>query len=260
MGQNVTDQSVDELFHQLDILYAHYSQNLSAAHTTADEPGDASNATEIDERGSNPPPFRVILPKLFDPTLTPGWISQRPVPLRPSSVAEEQKNAVYLASRWNTLVENRIGAFIKDPSPSITPEDTIDPTETTEAAASLPTIDKDVFYYDLPQYLLDIVVEHQLEDEGLSDASGLGKGDSPFESVYEPCVHTTEESEEGVDSSPDLNGMIVCREPEEYMFWDSFHLGKVAKEGVGNEVGDMVRLGKSMRSIWKLSGTSSGSL
>lgn len=247
LGQNVTDRSANELFDQLNILYAHYSQNLSAAHIVQETTIDAAtNATEAEvELPHKAPPFRVIIPKLFEPTLLPGWLSQRPVPLAPSSIAENQKNAVYLAYRWNTLVENLIGGWLKEPA--LPPADTTNTT--TETLAPLPVIEKDIFYYDLAQYLLDIIVEHQLEDEGLSDASGLGRGESPFESVYEPCVRDAEDG--AYDGFVDLNGQMVCQEPEEYLFWDSFNLGPVAKEGVGKQVGDMVKQGKSMRNIWE---------
>lgn len=246
LGQNVTDRSANELFDQLNILYAHYSRNLSAAHTVQKTTtNDLSNTAEVEEPPHKTPPFRVIIPKLFEPTLLPGWLSQRPVPLAPSSVAENQKNAVYLASRWNTLVENQITGWLKEPT--LPPADIANTT--TEALASLPVVEKDVFYYDLPQYLLDIIVEHQLEDEGLSDASGLGMGESPFESVYEPCVREADEGTE--DGFVDLNGQVVCKEPEEYLFWDSFNLGSVAKEGIGKEIAAMVKQGKSMRSIWE---------
>ncbi|KAG0652855.1 hypothetical protein D0Z07_0034 [Hyphodiscus hymeniophilus] len=239
LGQNITDKTVDELFKQLDILYSHYSQNLSSSHSDG-----ASNITER----SHTPLFRVIIPKLFEPALLPGWISQRPVPLSPSSVAESQKNAAYLTSRWNLQVENKISSWIKDD-----PLHLIDTSaKTTEEIAALPIIERDVFYYDLAQYLLDIIVEHQLEDEGLSDASGLGKGDSPYESVYEACVHDADDSgEDGVD----LHGQIVCTDPEVYLFWDSFNLGSVASEGVGKEVGKMVKQGKSMREMWSRKGS-----
>ena len=244
LGMNVTDRTVEALFDQLNILYAHYSENLSAAHKTP-ESTDSLNATEVEEPPHRTPPFRVIIPKLFDPTLLPGWLSQRPVPLKPSSIAENQKNAVYLASRWNTLVENKIGGWLKEPA--LPPANMANTT--TETLASLPEVEKDVFYYDLAQYLLDIIVEHQLEDEGLSDASGLGNGDSPFEDVYEPCVREAGDGAE--DGFVDLNGQLVCKEPEEYLFWDSFSLGSVAKEGIGKEVGKMVIQGKSMKEIWK---------
>jgi hypothetical protein len=241
LGQNVTDRTVDELFSQLDILYSHYSQILSPAHTTESSDG-STNTTETKNHTYKPPPFRVIIPKLFDPTLLHGWISKRPVPLRPSSVAENQKNAAYLSSRWNTRTENRISSWLKEaPLPLVDTNST-----TTEELASPPNVERDAFYFNLAQYLLDIIVEHQLEDEGISDAKGLGKGDSPFESVYEPCLR-----EDGaVDELVDLNGLMVCQKPEEYLFWDSFNLGSVAKEGIGKEIAGMVKQGKSMNYIW----------
>lgn len=253
LSMNVTDRTVNELFDQLDALYAHYCQSQSAADTTA-KSTDSTNKTEPEKPAHPSPPFRVIIPKLFDPTLLPGWLSQRPVPLKPSSIAENQKNAVYLASRWNALIENKISSWLKEPP--LPPADVTNTT--TEALASLPVVEKDVFYYDLAQYLLDIIVEHQLEDEGLSDASGLGNGDSPFESVYQPCVRDADEGAE--DGYVDLNGQLVCKEPEEYLFWDSFNLGSVAKEGIGKEVGKMVGLGKSMRAIWEQKEGHSGGL
>ena len=240
LGQNVTDETVHELFSQVNILYSHYSQNLTAPIIE-----EASNSSS---KEPHIPPFRVIIPKLFEPTLLPGWLTQRPVPLSPSSVAEHQKNAVHLASRWNTLVEDTIKGWIKEPP--------LPPTEaanvTMEEVPTISTIERDVFYYDVAQYLLDIIVEHQLEDEGLSDASGLGKGDSSFESVYEPCVRDVDGEYEG---RVDVNGMIVCKEPGEHLFWDSFNLGSVAKEGVGREVGKMVKAGMTMKQIWAQKGS-----
>ena len=244
LGKNVTDKTVNELFSQLDILYSHYSQILTPAHITESSDGstNSTNTTETKNRPHDPPPFRVIIPKLFEPTLLPGWISQRPVPLRPSSVAEIQKNAAHLSSRWNKLTEDRISSWLKE-----APLPLVDITSsTTEQLAPPPNVERDVFYYDLAQYLLDIIVEHQLEEEGISDARGLGKGDSPFESVYEPCLR-----EDGaVDGLVDLNGLIVCKKPEEYLFWDSFHLGSVAKEGIGKGVADLIKQGKSVKRIW----------
>jgi hypothetical protein len=115
-------------------------------------------------------------------------------------------------------------------------------------AEQTPPIAKDVFYYDLPKLLLDIIVEHQLEDEGLSDATGLGNGESPFESVYQPCMR--EAGGEDTDGLVDLSGMLVCKEPEEYLFWDSFNMGAVVKGMIGAEVAEMVRENKTLRSSW----------
>jgi hypothetical protein len=157
---------------------------------------------------------------------------------------------------------NKMAQWIKNtPSPQAPPpqeetkpaiqnttENDAPPTETPNVA------EKDIFYYDLPSYLLNVIVEHQLEDEGLSDASGLGTGESPFESVYQPCIGEVEVSL--TDPMVDLNGMSVCKEPEEYLFWDGFKLGSVAMEGIGKEVGTLVMDGKTLGKAWE--GTNMG--
>ena len=252
ISQNITDVSLTELFHQLDILYAHYGESFSSAHVTVQSA--ERNSTNNTDSSSAPLPFRVIIPKLSDPSLLPGWISQRPVPLAPSSVAEHQKNAVYLTARWNGLLENKMGTWIKDiskpsESNSSMTEDGGKNNTTKEIPEPIAVIEKDVFYFDLSRYLVDIIIEHQLEDEGLSDASGLGTGESPFESVYTPCVREAgdEVEEEGF---VDLNGQLVCKEPEEYLFWDNWTLGSVAKEAIGKEIGAMVLEGNSVQQMW----------
>jgi hypothetical protein len=250
LSQNVTDASVTELFTQLDILHDHFAKNLSRL-SIPDSSLMPSNTT------ANSSPFRVVIPKLMDPTLLPGWISQRPVPLPPSTVAEQQKNAVYLTERWNQLMANKMAQWVKN-TPSRQASSTQEATKpviqnnTEEDAPPTETpiiVEKDIFYYDLPNYLLNIIVEHQLEDEGLTDASGLGTGESPFGSVYQPCVGEVEVVL--TDPMVDLNGMSVCKEPEEYLFWDAFELGSVAMEGIGKEVGTLVLEGKTLRRSWE---------
>jgi hypothetical protein len=262
IAQNGTDRSIEDLFKQLDILYDHftkhlYSPDIVSTSISADSVDDAQKLSI--------PTFRVILPKVFDPTLLPGWVTLRPAPPAPSSVAEQQKNAVYLTQRWNQRVENQLMQWVvAPPAPVPAPQDPKPgqesshedirnsnksaPPTPSEAAEQATVIQKDVFYYDLPKLLLDVIVEHQLEDEGLSDASGLGKGESPFESVYVPCVH--EAGGDDTDGLVNLAGMLVCNEPEEYLFWDSFNLGAVMKGRIGKDVGEMVRGNKTLRHQW----------
>jgi hypothetical protein len=232
LAQNVADQSVDELVAQLSILYSHYRQGVL----------DATN-----DSITNLAPFRVVIPKLFDPTLVPGWISQRAAPPGPATVAEQQKQAVYLTERWNSRLENKLGSWVTEyPHLEATATESANESSEPPAAEAISKdriiIEKYVFYYDLPKYLVDIMVEHQLETEGLSDASGLGKGKSPFKSVSEPCLKEDTKEEELLDR----HGKLVCTAPENYLFWDDFNLGKVANEAVGKEVAEMVKGGQRM--------------
>jgi hypothetical protein len=231
LGKNATDTAVDELFDQLSILYSHLTSRI----TSPENNSRSNTSTQAD-----PPTFQVMLPKLLDPSLTPGWLSHRPLPLKPSSIAEQQKNAMYLTARWNMRIENKMVSWMKPP-----PSDT-----STTNPSSIQTVEKDIFYFDLPETVLDMMIEFQLQDTGISESadSGLGKGYTPFDCVDVPCLRDSrfeEESEE--EEFDELNGMLVCKTPDEYMFWDAFGIGSVAKKNIALEAATFVSGGKSVR-------------
>ncbi|KAI9644252.1 hypothetical protein NHQ30_007607 [Ciborinia camelliae] len=256
-AQRAQDKAVEEMFAQLDNLYAHHRETLEATHVV-EIPHNESHVVAK-------PQFRVVIPKLFDPTMLPGWMGQRPVPLKPSTVAEHQKNAIALLREWDIKLENSFKPWfastpvarttkvvehnINQESRSHTKrEEAADKTETPEEKIEIiPPPQKDIYYYNLHRFLIEIILEHQLEDEGLSDASGLGTKESPYISVYEACVREAADADaDGVD----LHGLLVCEAPDEYLFWDDFSMGSRAKEKVGREVAKMVRLGHTLRAAW----------
>ena len=226
LAQNMTDAAIDHLVSQINLLYTHFTKQLS------NNPRNASSSV---------PSFQLVIPKLFDPTLAPGWISQRSMPLSPSSVAEQQKQAVYLTERWNSLLENALGSWV---AADANEDNAANETDTAgnENQATLPLPRKDIFYYDLPQYILDIIIEHQLEDAGQSDAAGLGKGESPFVSVAEPCLR------DGAEDEKEEDGVwnTVCPDPSAYLFWDGFNLGGTANAGLGVNIAGIVKQGMRM--------------
>lgn len=225
LGQKMIDAAVDELVAQIDILYTHYTKDYSKHHK------------------ENAPPFQIIIPKVFDPSLVPGWLSRRAVPPSPSTIAEQQKQAVYLTQRWNSRLENALGAWVTADAEA---EENAAPNESNtnenDSKTQLTRPRKDVFNYDLPRYILGLIVEHQLEDAGQRDASGLGAGQSPFTSVSEPCLRegSPDEKTHGVRNT-------VCNDPETYLFWDEFNLGAMASEGIGRAVASMVDQGVRMK-------------
>lgn len=272
-----------ELFEQLDILYLHFAEYLypASALPSRDVSTEVVNATDVEKSSQHT--FRIIIPRLFDPTLLPGWLSHRPLPVAPSSIAEQQKNAAYLTDRWNMLLENKMGSWInspppvrkaaqvvaevpavKEPKPIVEEASHTDVREPTPSIAVVPSlldhtgkrsepdseIGKDVFYFDASKYLLDIIIEHNLEAEGISDASGLGKGESPYYSVYIPCVRNAEDGED-TDGLIDVNGLLVCKEPKDYLFWDAWGLGPAPKEDIGRKIAMQFIEGKSLRAAWE---------
>ncbi|APA16331.1 hypothetical protein sscle_16g111010 [Sclerotinia sclerotiorum 1980 UF-70] len=314
-AKEAQNKVVEEMFAQLDNLYAHHRETLEATHII-EKPHNKSHVVPK-------PQFKVIIPKVFDPTMLPGWLSQRPVPLRPSSVAEHQKNAISLLRDWDNKMENSIKPWFASTPEVTTSNEWMEPVpqgevsgevvpevfdkdehggveghgqgdssghhgqgeqngsqsqtkreksgEETENQTEIPQ--KDIYYYDLHQFLLEIILEHQLEDEGLSDASGLGTKESPYISVYDPCVQESEGEEnsekrrrkskktekKGAGKNlqdnkrrnlPDINGLLVCEAPDEYLFWDDFCMGGMAKERVGREISGMIKEGSSLRKAW----------
>lgn len=248
LSPSAIDSVLDEYFNRLDIICSHFKYNLTQTPTSEDA---SSNSADTLQSTSI---FRVIIPKLFDPTMLPGWLSQRPLPLSPSSIAEQQKNAVYLTSRWNNILENKLGPWMSiNPSPPPTASESESESQKSENKTETGIkVEKDVYYYDLDKYLVNVMMERSMELEGITDASGLGSGESVFESVYLPCVGDKEDSEE--EGLEEVNGMVVCKEPDEYLFYDSWSIGRVAKKAIGNEVAGMMRNGKSLRQTWKESG------
>ncbi|KAG9248987.1 hypothetical protein BJ878DRAFT_197517 [Calycina marina] len=256
------DKIATELFTQLDRLYQNYGNHALAHGLGKDE--------EDEEEGEVP--FRVVVPKLVDPTLLPGWMA-RPKPLPPASVAEEQKNAVYLTEHWNTMLTNSIGEWLKtdeeeendldiprNESSTGFSQGLSDHEEETEKAGKVKgvvgrQVVKDVFYYDLPMYIVNMLIEHQLQTEGIVDHKGLGTKGSPFRSISQTCLRESLSSSSSSPSSADLeefvevNGKMVCPRPAEYLMWDGFRVGSVANEEIGNAVGEMVTVGMSVKKL-----------
>ncbi|RFU29781.1 hypothetical protein B7463_g6574, partial [Scytalidium lignicola] len=232
-GQSLTDMSIGELFRQLDVLYAHYCKEFSM-------PTNGSNSDSEDNRT-----FQVIIPKLFDPTLLPGWMSQREIPAAPTSVAEQHKNAVYLTTRWNSNLENGMGNWVNneviDDSGWMQFENT--DKEGDQSSDQAPTVLKDTIYYDTDKYLTDVLVEHQLQDANLTDSTGFGSHERLFENIYTPCLRGVDDEIENGDV--EINGQRICQHPEEYLFWDEFGLGSVAKAAMGKEIALMVKKKKT---------------
>ncbi|EHK98447.1 hypothetical protein M7I_5748 [Glarea lozoyensis 74030] len=118
-------------------------------------------------------------------------------------------------------------------TPEGSPDVTQDPRESQ-------FLEKDFYYYNVARQVLDMIVEHQLEKTGISDASGLGKGSSPFKRVQTPCLSESQLHEDLGENFDELNGYLLCKTPDEYMFWDAFNIGSVAKRSIGSGAATMI--------------------
>lgn len=221
------DDSIDGVISQLDILYSHFQNKLVKALLV--------NSTIATTPLST---FRLVIPKVIDPSLLPGWQTQRPVPISPSSVAEQQKHAVYLTKRWNTALENRLAVWTNS-YPELKKDDSHDEESNRRDA------EKEVFYFDLPSYIIDLVVERSLEIEGLTDETGLGKKESTLVDVYLPCINEEKIGRETLDNFVEIAGKMVCKSPRMYLWWDGWTVGTLASKEVGKKIGKTVKEGDS---------------
>lgn len=143
--------------------------------------------------------FRIIVPKLFDLTLAPGWLRARPDAPAVHSKAEQLRNAVALTDLWNAYMNRQIHDWVK----------TSDPVE-TEETRSLGSGDgprqyaqRDAIPYDLPAYLMEMLVEGQLQSSGVNDSTGTGTkpANQTFAEVRYPCVIDVSGNQGGVKGS-----------------------------------------------------------
>lgn len=111
-GEKLIDYLATHLFSQIDRLYEQSLNPESPVYSDI-----TANATQAEDGVStkrktagNGDSFNVVLPELFDITLTPGW-QTRPVAPMPHSKAEHMRNAAALTSRWNTKLRAKLDAW-----------------------------------------------------------------------------------------------------------------------------------------------------
>lgn len=76
-------------------------------------PGEEDNSAEP-EPGPDPTKhFQILIPKLFDPSLTPGWHDARPKTPAVHSKAEQMRNAAALTERWNAKMWTAMAQWIR---------------------------------------------------------------------------------------------------------------------------------------------------
>ena len=256
VASNITDLSVSEIFKQLDILQNHVVQNLTE--NLAREIG--LQKREEQEEDETFETLKVILPKLFDPSLLPGWFTQRPRPLAPSSIAEQQRNSITLTGRWNDRLEAEMPQWLfasdHDAKPLQGKGHNGKDIERWEVHTN---IKRDIYFPEVPAHLLSLITENQVQSIGISDASGVGTREDISEHVSTPCV--TDSLEDGQASwsfggLPELqegrkerDGKMVCKHPDKYLFWDAWTLGRKAKEQVAEMVKGIVVEERGMRSL-----------
>lgn len=110
-AEDLIDSMTTHIFAQIEHLYKHslYPNSVAfsdfwsnATESQVQELTAPNAASDVDDRKLEN--FRVLIPKLFDITLTPGWRG-RPLPPFPNTPAEQTRNAVWLTKYWDQAMD-----------------------------------------------------------------------------------------------------------------------------------------------------------
>lgn len=163
--------------------------------------------------------FRILIPRIVDPSLLPGWRDLRPVLPKVHSKAEQMRNSAELTISWNDGIVSSLSNWVKkaDKKPEMDEkrdgdekesrdvatgaeaeraEDEAKPAAVKPAPASKSSLKavtypvRDGFAYNLADYLLVAMVERQLRNARLKDGNGLGDGplEDGYRDVSNACV------------------------------------------------------------------------
>ncbi|PNY25051.1 Uncharacterized protein TCAP_05009 [Tolypocladium capitatum] len=262
-GEDLVHALASHLFSQIELLYRKSLNPASVAFsdfwfnaTKSDiyRLAGPNAADRIDERELES--FRVVIPELFDITLTPGW-HRRPAPPAPHSKAEQMRNANFLTRRWNSRIKTELESWKakRRARPEGIEEEGIEETAEFPRRGSildyLPVTlrqqrvrkseadkDDEIVYAPYPRRagvqansaraILDAMTEEEMQRSGLRDAKGRGtlpiNGTMRFIDVWTPCVASTV-GVVGVERGPDDEG---CSSPDDHLFHDAFTVGQRA--------------------------------
>ncbi|KAH8881199.1 hypothetical protein GQ53DRAFT_668331 [Thozetella sp. PMI_491] len=313
VSEGIVGQLTYFVFEQIERLYQSsldpksiaWSTNRFVGETASKGSGELSlesegaNATALNataattDPATTTPMFRILIPKVFDPSLTPGWHSDRPLAPEVHSRAEQMRNAARLTQQWNQAIDIRMNVWVKSsganpvtgvgsaadgiaqlapplahpplggrPSPVMG-----FPSTTSAAAAASPSATQDSdaplrdgFVYNLPEYIMKVIVDRQFRNAGLEDANGIGSelDTTSYVQVWEPCVGAEDEddddeTEEGddIEENGESDGGAaesICSAPDNYLFFTTFTLSRRAIAEIAWEAADLVLKNETVRS------------
>lgn len=258
IGLDIIDHLTSLIFAQAEVLLREATEGTATAFVVPHSPdgNETGNPTGENDVLDH---FRLIIPKLFDITLTPGWLERALAPI-PHSKAEQMRNAVALTDEWNQQMNWKLSRWQSNGNGTWLDWDEEDPNPELENSA------RGVSGADIPisesrrrrgfrdnskakhrqlrvglqassaGLILDALTEEELQRTGLRD--GNGRGSKPedaamrFRDVWEPCLG-------GAGAGGDAERMI-CDTPDDHLFHDSFTIGSKAAEWIGRAVAEEV--------------------
>ncbi|KAF3766182.1 hypothetical protein M406DRAFT_257279 [Cryphonectria parasitica EP155] len=195
-----------DVFEQIERLHSAAKDPTSIAYSdinkaAADEPaGDQLEAR--DEAAAESPAarnqdvtnignsFKILIPRIMDPSLLPGWHDVRPQLPVAHSKAEQMRNSATLTNSWNDGIIKGLSDWVKKGSSKQDNKDDkshefyFDETQ----QPSGPT--RDGYAYNLAEFIVSQILERQMLNAHLTDGEGRGTGEleDGFRDVSNACL------------------------------------------------------------------------
>jgi hypothetical protein len=266
VGETVLDKMVTTMFYYVELLYKEaLSENSVASSDFWDYADDAllakaqgggSHAFENTRQETEA--FRVLIPQVFDISITPGWHDLRPAPPAPHASSVQMINAAHLAQRWNSNVQSQIEGWKRRPDPVSendkgehrSMQDDANPKADRGGTTNKAKRDKEIFapyprrlahLFDAPAFILDAIIEKQMRTSQLADSNGVGArptNDSVhFADVWRPCrrsgvARATSRAQVRRVGHEERSSEETCANPGDHLFYTPFTVGQRAIEQI----------------------------
>lgn len=250
---------------------------------SATQPAPTGSAM-IEENTKDPGTFEVLIPRVLDPSLLPGWRDLRPRIPSVHSKAEQMRNSAILTLEWNDRMGDRMIEWVQKEEAEKSAEFYVD---TDIKALAQPA--RDGFAYNLADFVIGRILERQMVNAHLKDGNGLGDSeiDEGYRDVHNPCLQAVDASRVSIsgplvgdvllnipndkidndmqtprkpssaqakraefENKPGLAYLAtakVCDIPDDHLFYTPFALSQRAIWGIANETSDLIRNGESVR-------------
>ncbi|KAK0614413.1 hypothetical protein B0T14DRAFT_499683 [Immersiella caudata] len=111
-GRLLMGQMTDYLFQQIERVYQASLNQSSIAYS--DVHGKFQHPS-VEQRQHRTDMFRVLIPRLFDPTLTPAWSTDRPDLGDGHPKAEQLRTTTILTNEWNDHILKKMESWARGP-------------------------------------------------------------------------------------------------------------------------------------------------
>lgn len=159
--------------------------------------------------------FHILVQRLIDPSLLPGWRDVRPALPAPHSKAEQMRNAANLTGTWNDGIGANLREWVtKDDLKRGDDDNNNNDNNKKEKRFSFTGVKpdtgagppRDAFAYNVADYVMTQMLERQMRNAHLTDGAGLGQGEleDGFRDVRSPCLQPVSTAVVGVSAQTDV--------------------------------------------------------